>query len=110
MTALNSPTTTTSTSTTRGSNSPSLSVVTSLYLKRILTLYSKCIGTVTPFIHEEISDSLVKGTPWEYFHYAITQTAYAPRPSAAYMWAIVRRLHRERVDPQEVSPYDELPY
>lgn len=55
--------------------------------------YLHCIGREMPmsFMRQVLLD-LIAGTPWQYYEYALEETAFAPNPSWRYTMAIVRRL------------------
>lgn len=55
--------------------------------------YEETIGKQMPmsFLRQLLRD-LIAGTPWQYYEYALEETAYAPQPSWRYTMAIVNRL------------------
>lgn len=56
-------------------------------------LYLDAIGLPMSAICErDLRRELEAGTPYIFYHYALEETAYAPRPSWRYAMAIVRRL------------------
>lgn len=69
-------------------------------------LYAECIGTPMPMaIHRRVLLALEEGTPYQYFQYALNEAAMAPRPSWRYVMAIVARLYRDGVSPEELLPW-----
>lgn len=97
---LRSTTSTTTTPTSTGS--PSLSLKEEVFFKELVTLYGECIGPVTEYVLRLLrQEIIVNKVPRCYFNYAIRETALAPRPSLRYMLAIVQRLKRERVSPDD---------
>ena len=93
---------TTTTTTTAASGSPSLSPKEEVFFKELVTLYGECIGPVTDYVLRLLRTEIIMNqVPRCYFRYAIEETALAPRPSLRYMLAIVQRLKRERVHPDD---------
>lgn len=102
------PSTTTSTTTTSSAgcspfpSSHSKKVVNYL-IDEVLDLYKEAIGIPSQIVMRQIRKDITElNIPTAYYKYAITQTAYAPRPSMAYCQAIIRRLCRERVPPEDL--------
>lgn len=94
---------TTSTTTTASTcSSPSISLKEQVFFKELVTLYGECIGPVTDYVlHLLKQEIIINHVPRCYFAYAIRETALAPMPSLRYMLAIVQRLKRERVSPDD---------
>lgn len=68
------------------------------------SLYAQAIGApMSPMIAKELRHELEAGTPYIYYHYALWQTAYAPRPSWRYTLAIVRRLKNQDVSERDLQ-------
>lgn len=68
------------------------------------SLYAQAIGApMSPMIAKELRHELEAGTPYIYYHYALWQTAYAPRPSWRYTLAIVRRLKCQEVPEKDLE-------
>ncbi len=66
-------------------------------------LYQQAIGQPMSAICEaSLRRSLEGGTPYLYYHYALVETAYAPRPSWRYTLAVVRRLTLQEVTEAEL--------
>lgn len=62
-------------------------------------IYQDAIGQPMSEICERaLRRDLEKGVPYIYYHYALEETAFAPRPSWRYTMAIVRRLLAQEVD------------
>lgn len=60
--------------------------------------YSEVIGRDMPMaVLRQLLLSLLAGTPWEYYEYALEETALAPAPSWRYAMAIVNRLDTQAV-------------
>lgn len=105
-------TTITSTSSTTSSSTSTSS--TSSYIEKyddlnyIAEEFLDAIGRQMPYsIRRDVEQDL-SFTPYQYYVYALRQTACAPRPSWAYTMAIVRRLRKERVPAKTLL--GELPY
>lgn len=65
--------------------------------------YSDCIGeAMTKPVMRQLLLSLIDGTPWEYYEYAIEEAALAPVPSWRYIQAIVRRLVTQAVPVDQI--------
>lgn len=65
--------------------------------------YQECLKAPMPVpVERRITDALIRGVPFEYFSYALTEASYAPRPSWRYAEAIVSRCIRERVLPEMI--------
>lgn len=66
-------------------------------------LYRDAIGQAMSDICERaLRRDLERGTPYVYYHYALEETAFAPRPSWRYTMAIVRRLQTQEVDEESL--------
>lgn len=66
-------------------------------------LYFDAIGQpMTAICERALRRSLEGGTPYVFYHYALEETAFAPRPSWRYAEAIVRRLIAQGVDEESV--------
>lgn len=99
-----SSTSTSTTTTTTEKNSQDL--VIQVKCEDIRQLYTDCIGSPMPMaIHRRVLLALHEGTPYEYFSYALSEAAIAPKPSWRYVMAIVARLHREAVPPEDLLPW-----
>lgn len=62
-------------------------------------LYQDAIGQpMTAICERALRRSLEAGTPYVFYHYALEETAFAPRPSWRYTEAIVRRLLAQGVN------------
>lgn len=66
-------------------------------------LYMDAIGQpMTAICERALRRSLEDGTPYVFYHYALEETAFAPRPSWRYTEAIVRRLLAQGVDEESL--------
>lgn len=66
-------------------------------------LYHDAIGQPMSAICERsLRRSLEAGTPYVFYHYALQETAFAPRPSWRYTEAIVRRLLAQGADEESI--------
>lgn len=75
-------------------------------VEALRALYADCIGSPMPMaIHRRVLLALQDGEPYEYYRYALEEAAAAPRPSWRYVQAIIARLHREQVPPEDLSPW-----
>ena len=60
--------------------------------------YFEVIGRDMPMaVLRQLLLSLLAGTPWQYYDYALDETALAPAPSWRYAMAIVNRLDAQAV-------------
>ena len=60
--------------------------------------YFEVIGRDMPMaVLRQLLLSLLAGTPWQYYDYALDETALAPAPSWRYAMAIVNRLDTQAV-------------
>lgn len=60
--------------------------------------YSEVIGREMPLAQlRQLLLALISGTPWQYYDYALDETALAPAPSWRYTVAIVNRLTAQAV-------------
>lgn len=69
-------------------------------IDEVRTLYHDAIGAYpSVIVCKEITQLLITGAiTREELEYALTETAYAPRPSWAYAAAIIRRVQRDKQD------------
>ena len=69
-------------------------------IDEVRTLYHDAIGAYpSVLVCKEITQLLITGAiTREELEYALTETAYAPRPSWAYAAAIIRRVQRDKQD------------
>ena len=101
----NNKRTTTTTTTSSSSSSTSTraharEAEINVSVESIKELYQAAIGSpMTDICQRYLRRDLEAGIPYIYYHYALEQTAFAPRPSWRYTMAIVARLRREEVDP-----------
>lgn len=66
-------------------------------------IYQAAIGQpMTEICERALRRDLEKGVPYIYYHYALEETAFAPRPSWRYAMAIVRRLLSQEVDEESL--------
>lgn len=66
-------------------------------------IYQDAIGQpMSDICERSLRRDLEKGVPYLYFHYALEETAFAPRPSWRYTMAIVRRLLQQEVDEESL--------
>lgn len=102
---------TTTTTTTIGSSSSSTTrahartreTEINVAIAGLRELYQDAIGQPMSDICERaLRRDLEKGVPYLYFHYALEETAFAPRPSWRYTLAIVRRLLLQEVDEESL--------
>lgn len=67
--------------------------------------YAECIGRPMPAaIHRRLLLDLIDGAPYAYYSYALDEASMAPAPSWRYVMAIVGRLTREQVPPEDLAP------
>ena len=103
-------TTITSTSSTTSSSNANGYADKMAHANYIAEEYFDAIGRRMPHsIRIDVEQDL-SFTPYQYYVYALRETARAPRPSWAYTKAIVSRLLRERVPAKSLLIYDDLPY
>lgn len=104
---------TTTTTTTSSSSSSSSSIARArthareaeinVAVEGIRELYQSAIGQpMTEVCERSLRRDLERGTPYIYYHYALVETAYAPRPSWRYTLAIVRRLIATEADEESL--------
>lgn len=92
----------TSSSTTRASARAREAEI-NVAIEGLRQLYQDAIGQPMSAICERaLRDDLAAGTPYIFYHYALEETAFAPRPSWRYAQAIVRRLHAQGVTEDDV--------
>ena len=66
-------------------------------------LYTVCIGQpMTAAILKQLLLALDSGVPWQYYEYALQESALAPYPSWRYVRAIVSRLMAEKAPADDV--------
>lgn len=101
--------TTTTTTTSRSSSSSTIACARAreaeinVQVEDLKDLYRRAIGQPMSAICEaSLRRSLEGGEPYIYYHYALEETAYAPRPSWRYTLAIVRRLAAQGVSEDEL--------
>lgn len=67
-------------------------------------LYQRSIGQpMSEICESSLRRDLAKGTPYVFYHYALIQAAYAPRPSWRYVLAIIRRLQLQGVTENQMT-------
>ena len=72
-------------------------------VEQLRELYTATIGVpMTPAVMRQLLLSVTRGTPWQYYEYALEETALAPRPSWRYALAIVTRLISEQAPADDV--------
>lgn len=60
--------------------------------------YMNCMGREMPMgVMKQLLLSILGGTPWQYYEYALEETVLAPMPSWRYTMAIVNRLITQAV-------------
>lgn len=65
--------------------------------------YLECIGVpMSMAILRQLLLSLINGTPWEYYEYALGEAALAPSPSWRYVMAIINRLITQGVSVEQL--------
>lgn len=65
--------------------------------------YANILGRAMPrYTEAQLRADLKSGTPSEYYDYALGETANAPFPSWRYTLAIVARLKKQHVSPEEL--------
>lgn len=73
-------------------------------VQSIRELYADAIGgSMSQICENSLREDLRKGTPYIFYHYALLETAFAPRPSWRYALAIVRRLVMQKVNPADIE-------
>lgn len=69
----------------------------------IRQLYLDAIGQpMSEICERRLRRELENGIPYLYFHYALEETAFAPRPSWRYTMAIVQRLLQQEVSEESL--------
>ncbi len=107
------PTTTSTTTTTDGTSSTMTSSSThararedallEVTLEGIRRDYANILGRAMPrYTEAQLRADLKAGTPSEYYDYALGETANAPYPSWRYTLAIVARLKKQHVPPEDL--------
>lgn len=98
-------TTTTSTATSSSSTRASArarEATINCAVEGLRQLYQDAIGQPMSAICERaLRADLEAGTPYIFYHYALEETAFAPRPSWRYTQAIVRRLLAQGVTEED---------
>lgn len=81
-------------------------VLRRLSFEAIKEKFCEVIGRpMPPSIARELLLDLEGGAASAYYTYALDEAAYAPQPSWRYVMAIVRRLRREHVPPEDLLPW-----
>ncbi len=71
--------------------------------EQLRMLYAACIGhDMSMATMKRVLLSLIDGTPWQYYEYALEETALAPAPSWRYTMAIVNRLISQGVPVDQI--------
>ena len=69
----------------------------------ILRDHQDILGRPMPnFTQRQLLADLESGTPGTYYTYALSETAAAPQPSWRYVLAIVARLKRQQIPPEDL--------
>lgn len=93
-------------STTRSSSTTTVEdcqILLRAKVEELRQLYEATMGAaMTPAILRQLLLSVTRGTPWQYYEYALEETALAPRPSWRYTLAIVSRLISEQAPADDV--------
>lgn len=102
-------TTTTTTTTSSSSSSSNVRARTregaelNVLVESVRELYQDAIGQpMSPICEKSLRSDLATGTPYIYYHYALVETAYAPRPSWRYTLTIVARLKNQMVSEESL--------
>ena len=105
-----------SSSSSTGSSSSSTTTVENCQImernriEQLRQLYENTIGApMSLAVLKQLLLSITRGTPWQYYEYALEETALAPRPSWRYAVAIVRRLITEKAPAQDVRSSQQKP-
>lgn len=104
-TSSTSSTTTTSTTTVQDSQ-----ILLRNKVELLRQLYEDAVGQTMPASAlRQLLTSITNGTPWQYYEYALEETATAPQPAWRYTMAIVRRLIAEQAPADNVRGSQQRP-
>lgn len=80
------------------------------HVEQLRQLYAETLGSEMSAANlRQLLLSVSRGTPWQYYQYALEETALAPAPSWRYTLAIVRRLIAEEAPADNVRGSQQKP-
>lgn len=72
-------------------------------VEQLRQLYEETLDVkMSAAVLKQLLLSITRGTPWQYYEYALEETALAPRPTWRYALAIVSRLIAEQAPAEDV--------